>query len=236
MTIIFTLLALGLGSLLIFSAHHSHKTRERAKFIDAYQFPQKIKTSVQEKYPHLSESQTDKVIEQLREYFHICNDSGKAFVSMPSEAVDTAWHEFILFTQKYAIFCNQAFGHFLHHTPAEGMPQPDLAQKGIKNAWRLACSRANINPTSPVKLPMLFAIDSLYNIKGGHIYQLDCRPGIESFATQTYCITHAMAINSGTTGCGGGSGCGSNTSSSDSISCGDSSGCGSGCGGGCGGG
>ena len=219
-------MTIGFGSMVLISARHSSKTYERAKYINDYQFPEKIKLSVQQKYPHLDARQVEQVIEQLREYFHVCNESGKEFVSMPSEAVDTAWHEFILFTQKYALFCQQAFGRFLHHTPAEGMAKPDLAQKGIKNAWRLACIRANINPLSPVKLPMLFAIDSLYNIEGGHVYQLDCQLGMKNAAANTYCVTHAMTGRT-TPGCGGGCGSGSNTSSA-----GD--GCSSGCGGGCG--
>lgn len=226
MTILFTLITIGFGSMVLLSAQHGNRARERAKYINGYRFPGKIKLSVQQRYPHLDEHQVEQVIEQLREYFHIYNQSGKEFVSMPSEAVDTAWHEFILFTQKYALFCQQAFGRFLHHTPAEGMAKPDLAQKGIKNAWRLACIRANINPLSPVKLPMLFAIDSLYNIEGGHVYQLDCQLGMKNAAANTYCVTHAMTGRT-TPGCGGGCGSGSNTSSA-----GD--GCSSGCGGGCG--
>ena len=36
---------------------------------------------------------------------------------MPSKAVDEAWHEMILMTREYTWFCQQAFGHYLHHSP-----------------------------------------------------------------------------------------------------------------------
>ncbi len=37
----------------------------------------------------------------------------------PSLAVDLAWHEFILFTHRYAAFCQTTFGRFIHHSPGE---------------------------------------------------------------------------------------------------------------------
>jgi hypothetical protein len=36
----------------------------------------------------------------------------------PSGRVDVAWHEFILFTQSYASFCDEHFGKFIHHEPS----------------------------------------------------------------------------------------------------------------------
>jgi hypothetical protein len=38
-------------------------------------------------------------------------------VGMPSHAVDEAWHGFILCTARYARFCDDAYGQFLHHHP-----------------------------------------------------------------------------------------------------------------------
>lgn len=35
----------------------------------------------------------------------------------PSQRVDIAWHEFILFTQTYHRFCEECFGRFIHHHP-----------------------------------------------------------------------------------------------------------------------
>lgn len=35
----------------------------------------------------------------------------------PSLNVDLAWHEFVLHTRKYGVFCLENFGEFIHHTP-----------------------------------------------------------------------------------------------------------------------
>jgi hypothetical protein len=38
-------------------------------------------------------------------------------IGMPSHAVDEAWHGLILCTSRYARFCDEAYGQFLHHHP-----------------------------------------------------------------------------------------------------------------------
>jgi hypothetical protein len=38
-------------------------------------------------------------------------------IGMPSRAVDEAWHGLILCTARYAAFCQDAYGRFLHHHP-----------------------------------------------------------------------------------------------------------------------
>ncbi|MCX9155967.1 hypothetical protein OPU71_07485 [Niveibacterium sp. 24ML] len=174
-----------------------------------------------QKRQSLSPEQRQKVFRALRQYFLICLDARGRFVSMPSQAVDDAWHEFILFTRNYEQFCRRAFGRMLHHTPAEAMSSPTLPTEGIRRAWRLACKREGIDPRKPDRLPLLFALDAELGIADGFRYSLDCErnPG------SGYCA--------GDIGCGGGS-CGG--SGDSSASDGDGGGDGGGCGGGCGGG
>lgn len=183
------------------------KRRERA--ISHYRFPNTINDKVKEKYPHLTDNQVNQVIYGLREYFHVCNQAGKKMVSMPSQAVDVAWHEFILFTREYKSFCQKSLGRFLHHTPAEAMKSPDQAQVGIKRAWKYSCRRENIPPKNATKLPLLFLMDAMLEIPDGFKYSLDC--------TKTGSHDHCAGHIGCSSGCGGGCG-------------GDSSGCG-GCGG-----
>lgn len=38
-------------------------------------------------------------------------------VALPSRAVDELWHGLILSTARYAAFCGDAYGRFLHHNP-----------------------------------------------------------------------------------------------------------------------
>jgi hypothetical protein len=193
------------------------KKRKRI-FIDSYAFPATITEKVKKVYPFLSDAHVSRVIKALRQYFQICNAAGLRVVSMPSQVVDVAWHEFILFTRDYKGFCKHAFGRFLHHTPAEAMKTPTQAQDGIKRAWRLACLKEGINPKLPTRLPLLFAIDALLDIPDGFKYSLNCQDP-EAYP---YCAGHI--------GCGGGCGGGGNGDSGDSSSDGNG-----GCGGGCGG-
>lgn len=181
----------------------------RAKWINAYSFPSTVSKNIQKKYPHLTDSQITLVLNGLREYFHLCNLAERQMVAMPSQVVDVAWHEFILFTHQYNDFCKKGLRRFLHHTPVEAMQSQMTAQNSIKTAWRLACERENINPQSAHKLPLLFALDSLLEIPDGFRYSLNCGgPG-----NHDYCAAHI--------GCGGGS-------DNDGCTGGDSSGCGGG--------
>lgn len=210
---------------LFYFAVKANKARQ-LKYIERYYFHKGIRQKLSQKHPQLSEQQLDMVFQGLRDYFRICHRAGNRMVSMPSQVVDDAWHEFILSTRIYEKFCNKALGRFLHHTPAEAMPTPTLAKEGIKRSWRLACALEQINPKKPVRLPLIFAMDGLLNIDNGFTYQLDCKKN----SAGGYCASHIGCSS----GCGGSSGSSSDTS--DSGSSGDSSGCGSGCGGGCGGG
>jgi hypothetical protein len=203
------------GIFFVYSYFKRVAINRRKKFIAGFCLPKSIREKVNEVYPHLSTSDVMEVMKGLKEYFLICNLAGGNFVSMPSQVVDVAWHEFILFTKQYQVFCAKAFGRFLHHVPAEAMRTPTIAQDGIKRAWRLSCKREKINPDSPSRLPILFNIDSKLNIKNGFFYTPNCK-------------------GSGNSGfCAGdiGGGCGSNGCGGNSAQ-----GCGANDGGGCGGG
>jgi hypothetical protein len=201
------------GLIYLFRFFKKSGVNKRKKRIDSFRFPQTIKSNVMQAYPHLSDAQADQVISGLKVYFHVCNMAGNKLVAMPSQAVDVAWHEFILFTKQYQLFCTHALGRFLHHVPAEAMTAPTLAQQGIKLAWRLSCKRENIDPNTPLYLPLLFKIDAELKIPNGFYYTRDCTNANGA----SYCA--------GDIGCGGGC-------MGGSLSDGDSSGCGGGCGGG----
>jgi hypothetical protein len=194
------------------------KQLAQAVFIRDYVFHPTIEMKLKRKHPQLTDAQTAFIIEGLRDYFHICNQAGGKMVSMPSQAVDDAWHEFILFSRGYETFCKSAFGRFLYHTPAEAMQTPTTAQDGIKRAWRLACRHEQIDSKNPVCLPRLFAIDSMLAIVGGCIYSIDDCKTLNS-GNDELCISNIDCSGGGD---GDGGGC--------------SSGCSGGCGGGCGGG
>lgn len=233
---LFVLLAI-LASLAIFIIYKRTRSRQRnqAEVIRLMRFPPGVRDAVQKKYPHLDRKQLIQVEDNLREYFHLCRVAGNTMVSMPSQAVDEAWHAFILFTRQYEEFCQQAFGRFLHHTPAEAMSNPKKTHKGIQTAWRIACRRQGINPKDADSMPDLFALDNKLEISDGFHYQLN-RNSKAAAAAAGAAAGGAIIYYATDIGCGsenyfdietyGNEGC-----SSDS---GDS-GCSSGCGGGCGG-
>lgn len=193
--------------LIAYLRYKKHLKNKRAQLIDSFVFPASIANKVIEIYPHLSKQQANQVLKGLREYFHLCNIAGKRMVSMPSQVVDIAWHEFILFTREYKRFCKQSLGRFLHHIPAEAMSSPTIAQAGIKTAWKISCARENIPATSAQTLPLLFAIDKQLNIPDGFKYSLDCTKK----GNNDYCASHIGCSSStdcdgDSTGCGGGCG------------------------------
>lgn len=192
---------------------------KRMRRLEEYKFPPGIARKLKATYPHLTDAQVEMVMQGLREFFAVALMAKGRMVSMPSSAVDAAWHEFILFTRGYQVFCRDVLGRFFHHTPAEAMRTPTSAQAGIRRAWRLSCQREHIDPRAPRRLPLLFAIDAMLSIPDGYKYSLDCQIG----STGTYCASHIDCS-------GGGSG------SSDSGGCDSDGSDGGGDGGGCGGG
>lgn len=203
-----------LAGLFLLGVYNALKQHSQLRYIKQYRFHPMIKQKLRVLHPQLSESELDVVINALRDYFYICNKAKRRMVAMPSQIVDDAWHEFILYTKGYQAFCQRSFGRFLHHTPAQAMTQTKDIPVSIRRAWRLACVKEGINTQKPERLPLLFAIDAQFAVPGGFYYSLNCVPG-----DNRYC---ASSI-----GCGGSS-CGS--------CCSDSGCSGGGCSGGCGGG
>jgi hypothetical protein len=93
---------------------------------------------------------------------------------MPSRVADDLWHEFILYTKNYDAFCRRAFGRFLHHTPAVVPGDARRSNEGLRRCWRHACLEENIDPRTPARLPLLFALDGKLNVSGGFRYVADC--------------------------------------------------------------
>ncbi len=129
----------------IYFAVRANKARQ-LKYIEQYYFHKGIRHKLSLKYPQLTEQQLDMVFQGLREYFRICHRAKKRMVSMPSQVIDDAWHEFILSTRIYERFCHKALGRFLHHTPTEAMATPTLAREGIKRSWRFVFAFEHIYP------------------------------------------------------------------------------------------
>lgn len=213
----------------------SSRRLRRAEFIRTYRWPPGLLDKLSQKHPELQRKETALVSSGLRQFFLAYLMSGQRFVSMPSQVVDDLWHEFILYTREYKAFCNNAFGGFLHHSPAVVLGGAQKDNEGLRRVWWQCCKEENIDPYQPTRLPLLFALDGKLKIENGFTYRPDCEPwrkraagagGCGGGGGAVHCASDfsSSSVDGGTAGLGDGDGGGDG---------GSAGGCG---GGGCGGG
>lgn len=185
----------------------------RAEFIRTFTFPPGLYERLDKKRPGLALKDRQLVGRALRQFFLAHLQSGRQFVSMPSQVADDLWHEFILYTRQYQDFCQRAFGRFLHHTPAVALSDDRQDNAGLRRVWWQCCREENIDPRNPTRLPLLFAIDAKFGIADGFHYVPDCaalRQGADGRTVHCGGDFRRKSTNeSGGSGCGGGcSSCG----------------------------
>lgn len=146
----------------------------RAEYIRTYVFPNGLFEKLRKKRPQLSLKDCQLVGHALRQFFLTYLKGDFGHISMPSQVTDDLWHELILYTKGYELFCNRAFGRFLHHSPAVVLSSKRQSNEGLRRVWWHACVEENINPKKPSRLPLLFAIDAKLNIPDGFRYSTDC--------------------------------------------------------------
>lgn len=174
---------------------HAWVQSARRRFIREAPLPRYLQRKLLQTYPHLLPRDAELIERGLRQFFLACAQSQRQFVAMPSQAVDTLWHEFILHTQAYRHWCQLALGHFLHHTPAEALGTRARHNDGLRRAWFWTCKEESIDPKAPTRLPLLFALDAKFAIPGGFHYLPDCRltgpvaPGTDGSGGSPYCGT-----------------------------------------------
>lgn len=229
-------LAIVLGGLLLFVWVKLVAAR-RAEFIRHYALPDGLFDKLRKKRPELTLKECQLIAHALRQFFMTYLKSDFRYVSMPSQAADDLWHEFILYTRNYEQFCRRAFGRFLHHTPAVVLGSAQQNNEGLRRCWYFCCREENIDPHKPTRLPLLFALDKKLAIADGFIYEPDCIDPVvvaRYGGVQVHCAGNLVSTRKkGGAGAGGcGAGCGGGGGGGHGCSGGCSGGCG---GGGCGG-
>ena len=214
------LLVVGGTSLLAFGALRAWETSRRRQYIRESRLPPFLVSKLRQKYPQLSAGDADLVLRGLRQFFVAHLRSERKFVAMPSKVVDFAWHEFILHTRAYGLWCDVAFGALLHHTPAEVLGRDPKRNDGLRRTWYWACKEESIDPRQPARLPLLFALDKKFDIPGGYTYVPDCRDIDRQSGSDTYCGSEF--------GDGGGAGGDADGFGGSESSGGDGDGCGGG--------
>lgn len=204
---------------------------QRLEYIRSFELPRGLFERLRKRRPTLTLKDCQLVAHALRHFFLAYAHSGRKFVSMPSQVVDDLWHEFILYTKNYDLFCRRAFGGFLHHTPAVVLGSDRIANAGLRRCWWHVCREENIDPRQPTRLPLLFAIDDKLGIEDGFHYVPDCqsvrRTTNDGGSGAVHCGSDfgSSSVDGSTDGFG-------DSSSSDTGDGGSGDGCG---GGGCGG-
>lgn len=173
MPILLGLLAL-IIAIMVWTMLARGRLARRAEFIRSFSLPPGLYEKLRKKHPQLTLKDCQLVGQALRQFFLAHLKSGRQFVAMPSQGVDDLWHEFILYTKHYEAFCHQAFGRFLHHTPAIVLSADRQDNAGLRRVWWYACREENIDPKTPTRLPLLFAIDGKLAIAGGFVYAANC--------------------------------------------------------------
>ncbi len=199
----------------------------REAFIRSFELPRGLFEQLRKRRPELELKDCQLVAHALRHFFLAHLKSGRRYVSMPSQVADDLWHEFILHTRNYDVFCRRAFGRFLHHTPAVAVGGPDKADAGLRRTWWWCCKEDHINPRQPSRLPLLFALDAKLGVAQGFRYSLDCKAAMAS-------RDEAGGMSTSVVYCGGdmASSCGSSDGGSGDGGGSDGGGDGGGCGGG----
>jgi hypothetical protein len=170
-----TLVVAALIALLLLRPLYRHWLRlRRAEFIRTYAWPRGLLERLEKHHSGMERKDSALVSRGLRQFFVAYLMSGKRFVSMPSQVADDLWHEFILYTREYEIFCRRAFGTFLHHTPAAVLGAERRNNEGLRRVWWYCCKYENISPFRPTRMPLLFALDAKLNIPGGFTYHPRC--------------------------------------------------------------
>lgn len=192
------------------SARRKLRQAQRAEYIRAYVFPPGLMNKLMQRRPGLRAKDAQLVSRGLRQFFLAHLSSGRRFVSMPSQVVDDLWHEFILYTKHYDDFCREAFGQFMHHTPAVVLSKGQTDNTGLRRCWWFCCKDENIDPRRPSRLPLLFALDAKLAITGGFQYAADCDT-MRRLGTSSSAVVHcgsdfsSASIDGGTDGFGDGS-------------------------------
>jgi hypothetical protein len=80
-----------------------------------YRFPPLVERLKNEL--NLSHKDAEQLFKDMLMFLYICGTNTAQSRYSPPPMIDEAWHNFIMFTKEYAKFCEDHFGHFLHHNP-----------------------------------------------------------------------------------------------------------------------
>ncbi len=142
----------------------------RERFVREGPLPQFLNRKLRDAYPGLSSKDCDLAERGLRQFFLACVRSRRKTVAMPSKLLAHLWADFAGQAQAYENWCQTAFGRVLAPTPAQRLGRNAEENDALRRAWYWACKEEAINPKTPTRLPILFALDAKLAVAGGIFY------------------------------------------------------------------
>ena len=110
--------------------HRVAKTETLKSQVMAYQHPDLIERLVQKL--EIPKEEAEKAFLGMKQYLYLAGTRGGG-LSPQSEAVDEAWHNFMLFSLDYQKFCFTHFGRFIHHQPFNSTRRAEDNGQGSQN-------------------------------------------------------------------------------------------------------
>ena len=86
---------------------------------------------------HLSRRDAELAVLEYKKFLWLCKVEPDVPHGM-SGIVDEVWHDHILHTQRYASFCEEKIGRFIHHSPSEktrSFPSSSVTQEKIERLF-----------------------------------------------------------------------------------------------------
>jgi len=98
--------------------HADHPAYDAAVRLEAAldaEFVGRLETRVRGHYPEMTKAEWEWTWFELKRYFLMCGVMRQ--VQMYSERTDGIWHEMLVFTREYQLFCERFCGTMIHHAP-----------------------------------------------------------------------------------------------------------------------
>ncbi len=144
-------LSLALGGVLVVGLviWPAYRRLQRAEFIRNYRWPPGLLDKLAAIIPASPARRRPSSPKACGSSFSPISTAGSAMSPCPRRWRTIWGTSFILYTRAYQDFCRQAFGGFLHHTPAVALAEGRKADNtGLRRVWLQCCREDGINPRS----------------------------------------------------------------------------------------
>jgi hypothetical protein len=172
MSVWLMLLAAGLG-LALLVVYTLWRQQVRAAFIRETLLPPGLLDTLVEPFPHLGLKERQLVARGLRKFFLAQLKAGRQPVAMPSRVVGALWSAFARRRAAYDAYCRQALGRTLPPSAPVALSAEREANAALRRCWWHCCREENLDPATPTRVPLLFALDAKLRIANGHFYFVD---------------------------------------------------------------